>query len=178
MQVTRYTGLPSAARGVPSVAYHGQMARPDPQSNDPEATRRASPLAAALARIGDRWSPRIVEALLAGPMRYGDLQAAVIGIAPNILAERLRRLEADGLLVATPYVERPPRFDYRLTTEGRALAGALRLLADWGAAQDAASGDHGALRHERCGTTLEAHWFCPTCDTIVDASLGADTRRV
>lgn len=154
------------------------MARPDPHPADHASTSDTSPLAAALARIGDRWSPRIVEALLSGPMRYGDLQAAVSGIAPNILAERLRRLEGDGLLVATAYVERPPRFEYRLTSEGRALAGALRLLADWGAAQDAAIGEGGALRHEPCGTTLEAHWFCPTCDILVDASVAPETRRV
>lgn len=119
-----------------------------------------------------------MEALLAGPMRYGDLQDAVSGIAPNILAERLRRLEVDGLLVATAYVERPPRFEYRLTTEGRALAGALRLLADWGAALDPSTGEHSSLRHDACGTALEAHWFCPTCDTVVDATAQSDGRRV
>ncbi|MEO7664835.1 MAG: helix-turn-helix domain-containing protein [Candidatus Limnocylindrales bacterium] len=143
------------------------------------------PLQAALERIGDRWSPRLVEALLAGPLRYGELQAAVAGIAPNILADRLRRLEADGLLTSTAYAERPPRFEYRLTAEGRALAGALRLLADWGArhASEGAGPDaggstgrgpgpgaaHAPIRHADCGTALEARWFCPTCDLVVDA---------
>jgi len=137
------------------------------------------PLAAALERIGDRWSPRIVAALMAAPLRYGELQAAVTGIAPNILADRLRRLEADGLLTATAYAERPPRFEYRLTSEGRALAGALRLLADWGARHGRAGAvDHDALRHEACGTALEARWFCPTCGEVVDVDLAADERRV
>lgn len=138
-----------------------------------------SPLAAALERIGDRWSPRIVEALLTGPLRYGELQAGVGGIAPNILADRLRRLEADGLLAATAYAERPPRFEYRLTAEGRALAGALRLLADWGARQaDAHAGDDRSLRHDACGTALEARWFCPTCGEVVDASATDEMRRL
>jgi DNA-binding HxlR family transcriptional regulator len=136
-----------------------------------------SPLAAALERIGDRWSPRIVEALLPGPLRYGEIRASVAGIAPNILAERLRRLGADGLLTATAYEERPPRFEYRLTAEGRALAGALRLLADWGARHAGASPD-GSLRHDACGTALEAHWFCPTCGEMVDASAAEEARRL
>jgi DNA-binding HxlR family transcriptional regulator len=139
----------------------------------------AEALAAALERIGDRWSPQIVAALMAGPLRYGELQAAVTGIAPNILADRLRRMEGDGLLAATAYAERPPRFEYRLTSEGRALAGALRLLADWGARHGRAGmADHDALRHPACGTALEARWFCPTCGEVVDVDLAADERRV
>lgn len=119
-----------------------------------------------------------MEALLTSPLRYGDLQAAIPGIAPNILADRLRRLESDGLLAATAYVERPPRFEYRLTIEGRALAGALRLLADWGASREGAGGEHESLRHEACGTALEARWYCPTCGEVVDTATATDTRRV
>ncbi|MBA3876504.1 MAG: transcriptional regulator [Anaerolinea sp.] len=137
-----------------------------------------SPLAAALERIGDRWSPRIVEALFAGPLRYGELQAAVAGIASNILADRLRRLEADGLLTVTAYAERPPRLEYRLTAEGRALGGALRMLADWGARHGADAGGQETLRHDVCGAALEARWFCPTCDQVVDADVTHEVRRL
>lgn len=134
----------------------------------------SGPLAAALERVGDRWSPQIVAALLTGPLRYGELQAAVVGIAPNILADRLRRLEADGLLASSAYAERPPRFEYRLTAEGRALAGALRLLADWGALHGGTTGtDHEAIRHDACGTALEARWYCPTCDDVVMVDIDA-----
>jgi DNA-binding HxlR family transcriptional regulator len=153
------------------------MASPDGES----ASADTSSLAVALERIGDRWSPRIVEALLAGPLRYGELQARVAGIAANILADRLRRLEAGGLLAATAYVERPPRFEYRLTSEGRALAGALRLLADWGGRQAGEAGDDRALRHDACGTALETRWFCPTCGEVVEVSAAEaadETRRL
>ena len=92
----------------------------------------ASPLAEALARVGDRWTLLVVEALLSGPSRYSDLLGQIPGIAANILSDRLKRLERDGLLVARPYSERPPRAIYHLTAEGRELAGALRLLAYWG----------------------------------------------
>ncbi len=125
----------------------------------------ASPLAEALARVGDRWTLLVVEALLVGPRRFNDLLDELPGIAANILSERLKRLEREGLLVARPYSERPPRVAYQLTAEGRELAGALRLLAYWGAGHaDPAQ----APRHPVCGTPVEARWYCPTCDRLVD----------
>ena len=71
---------------------------------------RESPLAAALRSVGDRWTLLLVEALLDGPLRFGDLQERLEGIAPNVLSERLRRLEREGLVLAEPYSERPRRF--------------------------------------------------------------------
>ena len=120
-----------------------------------------SPLAAALDAVGDRWTLLLVEALLDGPRRFGDLEEALEGIAPNVLTQRLRRLESEGLVVAEPYSQRPPRFVYKLSAGGRELAGALRLLADWGARQREGAD---APRHEACGSVLEARWWCPTCE--------------
>ena len=74
----------------------------------------SSPLAQALARVGDRWTLLVVEALLAGPQRFNDLLDQLPGIAANILSERLKRLEREGLLVARPYSDRPPRAAYQL----------------------------------------------------------------
>ena len=125
----------------------------------------SSPLAEALARVGDRWTLLLVEALLTGPRRFNDLLNQIPGIAPNILSERLKRLEREALLVARPYCERPPRSAYELTAEGNELAGALRLLAHRGARHtDPAE----APRHPACGTPIEARWYCPTCDRLVD----------
>lgn len=131
----------------------------------PVMASASSPLAAALERVGDRWSLQLVEALLPGPRRFGELSEAVQGIAPNILADRLRRLESERVVRSTPYSERPPRFVYELTPEGAELAGALRLLADWGSrvARDAEP-----LRHVACGTPMEARWYCPTCARAVE----------
>jgi DNA-binding HxlR family transcriptional regulator len=124
-----------------------------------------SPLAEALARVGDRWTLLVVEALLNGPRRFNDLLDQLPGIAANILSDRLKRLEREGLLVARPYSERPPRSAYNLTAEGKELAGALRLLAYWGSGHaDSAQ----APRHPACGTPIEARWYCPTCDRLVD----------
>lgn len=131
----------------------------------PRSTRRrpsgpASALGAALDRAGDRWLLLVVDALVDGPQRYGDLTGRV-GAASNVLADRLRRLETDGLVVSRPYSERPVRFTYELTAEGRSLAEALVPLAAWGAA---AEGRLPTRFHEACGTGIELRPWCPTCD--------------
>ena len=99
----------------------------------PRGAPPETPLDAALAAVGDRWTLLVVEALLDAPRRFGDLQDALPGIAPNILTARLRQLSERALVVATPYQERPPRFVYELTAAARELDGPLRMLADWGA---------------------------------------------
>jgi DNA-binding HxlR family transcriptional regulator len=124
----------------------------------------ATPLADALARVGDRWTLLVVAALLDGPLRFNELQAQLEGIAPNVLSARLKTLTEQALVVTQPYSERPPRFVYELSESGRELAGALRLLADWGAR----TGGGEPYRHEVCGTALEARWWCPSCEQVVD----------
>jgi len=127
-----------------------------------------SPLADALERVGDRWTLLIVAALLGGERRFNELQDELDGIAPNVLSARLKALAEQALIVSRPYSERPPRFVYELTESGRELAGALRLLADWGAR----SGAGEPLRHTACGTTMEARWWCPNCEMVVDDAAG------
>jgi DNA-binding HxlR family transcriptional regulator len=134
-----------------------------------------SPLELALERVGDRWSLLLVEALLDGPRRFNELADGVAGIAPNILTDRLRRLEREGVVHARPYSDRPPRMEYALTAAGRDLAGALRLLADWGARR---SPDSDPVRHALCGTPLEARWYCPTCTVLVEEPSATEARIV
>ena len=129
------------------------------------AMAATTPLAAALERVGDRWSLLLIEALLDGARRFGELSQDVEGIAPNILSERLKRLEAERIVNATPYSERPPRYAYALTDEGLELAGVLRLLADWGARGSAHAEP---MRHASCGTPVEARLWCPTCARSLD----------
>jgi DNA-binding HxlR family transcriptional regulator len=136
-------------------------------------TSPPSPLAAALDRVGDRWSLLVVEALLGGSRRFNELQVDVGGIAPNILSDRLKRLERERIVLARPYSERPLRLAYELSAEGQELAGALRLLADWGAR---GSRDAEPIRHAACGTPVEAHWYCPTCARPVERPEAEELR--
>ena len=132
-----------------------------------------SPLAHTVARVGDRWALLIIDAMRAGPRRFNDLVAELPGIASNVLSQRLRHLEGEGILIARPYQTRPTRFAYELSAAGRGLAGALRLLAQWGAGQ---TGRAEELRHATCGTPLESRWYCPTCARAVEEDEGAELR--
>lgn len=139
------------------------------RARPPGATARAHVgLDQAMTRVGDRWSLLVISALLAGPRRFSALQEELPGLAPNVLTARLRRLEADGLVIAVPYSDRPLRLEYQVSAEGRELAGALRLLARWGAL--VAGSEHDGPHHRACGTPLEARWYCPTCDETSESS--------
>jgi DNA-binding HxlR family transcriptional regulator len=135
-----------------------------------------SPLDRALTRVGDRWTLLVVEALLDGPRRFGELSAALPGIAPNVLASRLRKLERERLVVSAPYSTRPVRHAYALTADGSELAGALAVLGSWAVRVDGVL--PGAPYHETCGTPLEQRPWCPTCGGPVDQAEIDDLDRL
>ena len=137
-------------------------------------TEQSDHLVGALSRVGDRWSLLVVDALMAGPRRFNDLVEELPGIAPNILSQRLKQLDRDGVVVTRPYSRRPPRMVYELTAAGAELAGALRMLAQWGARR---SGE-AAVRHAACGTPLETRWYCPTCARSVSDEEDAELRFI
>ncbi len=87
-----------------------------------------SGLAAALDVVGPRWALLIVELLLDGPLRYGDLQRE-LGMGTNMLATRLRELEGAGVLYRLPLKHNTRA--YALTERGRALRPAIEALATW-----------------------------------------------
>ncbi len=163
--VARVDTLPVDMPDRPAHAAQHEASEQARQEREPrDADDRLSPLADALQAVGDRWTLLVVAALLDAPRRFGELQEEVQGIAPNVLSQRLRKLEQNALVIARPYSERPPRFVYELTAAGQELAGTLRLLAGWGA-RNAEGGS--APRHVACGTQMEARWWCPTCERPV-----------
>jgi DNA-binding HxlR family transcriptional regulator len=156
---------------VNPIAAPKSPAREQDPGRPGEETLASSALADALSAVGDRWTLLIVAALLDHPRRFGDLERELPGISPNVLSGRLQRLEQQGLAVAEPYSERPLRYVYELTESGRALAGPLRLLADWGARN--AGGSEPPV-HAECGSPLEATWYCSTCQRPVADDEAAD----
>ena len=96
--------------------------------------RSPCPVAGALDLVGDRWTLLVLRDLLTGKTRYGEFLASPEGISTNLLADRLQRMEAAGLITAIPYSEHPVRMDYRLTPAGRALRPVVDALATWGLA--------------------------------------------
>ena len=97
-----------------------------------EKRRSTCPIASTLDIVGDRWSLLIIRDLLTDKTRYGELLASGEKIPTNILSDRLKRLERAGLVATSLYSEHPPRYEYRLTLEGRALEDTLIALARWG----------------------------------------------
>ena len=122
--------------------------------------------------MGDRWTLLIVQALLTGPRRFNDLQEAIPGIAPNILSERLKRLERDALVMSRLYTERPPRrirLDRRGQGTGRCPPPARAL-----GARHAVPGE--VPRHLRMRHASRAQVVLPTCDHLVEGEPEMETR--
>jgi DNA-binding HxlR family transcriptional regulator len=94
--------------------------------------RSACAVANSLDIVGDKWSLLVVRDLLHGKSTYGELAQSPEGIPTNILAERLKRLEAAGIVVSTPYQQRPVRYAYALTPKGKALGDVLLAFVRWG----------------------------------------------
>ncbi len=104
-----------------------------PRSRKPAGSRRSPcPIACSLDLVGDRWTLLVIRDLFWGKRRYGEFLSSPEGIPTNILAERLARLEAAGLVSSKPYQANPPRQEYHLTAKGRDLDEVLGALVDWG----------------------------------------------
>jgi DNA-binding HxlR family transcriptional regulator len=88
-------------------------------------------IARALEIVGERWTLLIVRDLFLGRSRFDELQES-LGIARNVLTDRLNRLVDEGIVERVPYSERPPRHEYHLTTKGRDLNITLAGLRQWG----------------------------------------------
>ncbi len=82
--------------------------------------------------VGSKWTVLIVHDLCEGPRRFTQLEHACAGISPRTLAERLRWLEAEGIVVRRSYAESPPRVEYELTDKGAALRPVIQAMRDFG----------------------------------------------
>jgi DNA-binding HxlR family transcriptional regulator len=88
-------------------------------------------IARALEVVGDRWTLLIIRDVVLGRTRFDQLSDS-LGVASNVLTDRLNRLTAEGVLERVLYNERPERFEYRLTNKGRELGLVLIALMQWG----------------------------------------------
>lgn len=121
---------------------------------------QACPVAKTLELVGERWTLLIVRDLLRGTRRFQDFQKSLKGIAPNILSDRLKLMEAHGLLKRHLYSDHPPRAEYALTDKGKELGVVVGALAAWGARH---VHRQTALVHAECGHRVEMDYYCPSC---------------
>ena len=94
--------------------------------------RSRCPVACTLDIVGDRWSLLIIRDLILGKHRYAEFAESSEGIPTNVLADRLKRLVASGIVKATRYSTHPPRVEYSLTAKGDDLRPVVRAMSDWG----------------------------------------------
>jgi DNA-binding HxlR family transcriptional regulator len=104
------------------------------------AKRYSCPVELAVDVVGGRWRTVILSHLKEGVHRYGELRRLIPGVSEKMLTQRLRELEADGLVSRRDLGTVPPHVEYDLTDEGRSLAPVLQALYDWGAARAARTG--------------------------------------
>src|SRR5271156_871699 len=127
-------------------------------------------IARTLELVGERWTILVLRDVFLGRRRFDQIQQS-LGVARNVLATRLDRLVAEGILEKVPYPERPLRHEYRLTSKGVDLWRVIVDLLRWGArcaAPDAAPPI--VLRHKGCGGELGEGRVCMRCGERLQAS--------
>lgn len=102
--------------------------------------------AACFRLLGKKWTAFIVWALLDGPKRFTALLEAAPGVRDRVLSQRLKELEAAGIVTRSQYLEVPPRVEYELTDLGRELRPVIEEMERWGRRWDAATRKAGSRR--------------------------------
>jgi DNA-binding HxlR family transcriptional regulator len=126
-------------------------------------------IARALEVLGDRWTLLVIRDAFLGVRRFDAFQRR-LGVARNVLSDRLQRLVDEGLLERRRYQQRPERFEYRLTPKGLDLWPAVVTLMQWGDRYYAPDeGPPRIVRHRGCGGTVTDHLTCATCGAELTA---------
>jgi len=126
-----------------------------------------SGIARALEVVGEWWTPLIIREVFLGHTRYDEIQGQ-LGIARNVLSDRLNTLVGAGVLTRVQYSERPQRFEYQLTEMGRDLFGTLVMLKAWGDKWLSGDNSTASVTHAACGTSVLPMVWCERCNTVVN----------
>ena len=95
-------------------------------------SQEGCPVARTLDVIGDRWTILVLRDLVRGISKFSEMLESMEGISPNLLADRLKRLERRGIVERAFYSDHPPRAEYRLTEKGSELGPVIHAVAEWG----------------------------------------------
>jgi DNA-binding HxlR family transcriptional regulator len=131
-------------------------------------------VAQCLEVVGEWWNMLIVRDAFLGVSRFDEFQSR-LGIARNILQQRLSDLVDAGVLVRVPYSEHPPRSEYKLTEKGRDLWPVLTTMREWGDKYQAPTGPPITTVHKGCGAVTTPVLVCSECGERVE---GRDVRAV
>ncbi|MFN8643966.1 MAG: helix-turn-helix domain-containing protein [Candidatus Binatia bacterium] len=126
-------------------------------------------VARTLSVIGDRWTLLVLRDAFLRTRRFEDFQRQ-LGITRHLLAGRLRKLVAAGILERIRYQEKPARYEYKLTEKGRDLYPVIVALLRWGDRwMSDESGPPLTLVHKSCGHTMHPTLVCPDCGEPIGA---------
>ena len=123
-------------------------------------------IAQTLNVIGDKWTLLILRQLMLGHKTYKEIQEALKGIPSNLLSERLKSLEADGLITAQLYQNHPPRYQYLLTESGAELEDIIYSLLMWG--EKHLKKCNRQVIHTECGHKVAHFYYCPQCRRTIE----------
>lgn len=154
---------PGAGLEPAPPARHSRRARGDDVGGPPLHPM----LERGIEVLGDRWTAHVLAAAFYGKRRFKDLQDE-LKIASNILTDRLGRLVERGMLERALYQERPERWEYRLTKEGRDLFPLIAALMAWGDRWLAGNEGPPEILTHKCGARLEPVVRCGACEVAVD----------
>jgi DNA-binding HxlR family transcriptional regulator len=134
------------------------------RASDPDVLERVRPCSVArtLQIIGDRWSFLLIREMFFGVRRFDEFQEN-IGIATNILTDRLQRLAGHEVIRRVAYQIRPERFEYRFTSKGHDLYGPMIVMMRWGDKWLSSGKPPLLLRHIACQKDFHAQVVCSAC---------------
>ena len=117
---------------LPTYEEVSTAERPDRMSDTMRFKRSCCPITTVLDTLGDKWTLLVIRDLVLGKRRYQEFMSSPERIASNILANRLAKLEAAGLVTRRAYQQKPARYEYLLTKKGKGLRPVLEAIIVWG----------------------------------------------
>jgi DNA-binding HxlR family transcriptional regulator len=126
-------------------------------------------IAKTLELIGERWTLLVIRDVFNGNRRFGEMQRS-LGVARNVLSNRLQRLVDEGILERRPYQDRPARHEYFLTEKGLDLWPTMIALLDFGDRHLSEGGPPMVIRHKgECGGVVDGRGICGSCGKVLTA---------
>jgi DNA-binding HxlR family transcriptional regulator len=125
-------------------------------------------IAGTLEVVGERWTLLVIRDAFLGVRRFDDFQRD-LGVARNVLQNRLERLVQEGILERRLYQERPARHEYRLTEKGIDLWPVIVALMKWGDRHVYPDGPPVVITHRDCGGEVDDHRTCSRCGAQLEA---------
>lgn len=123
-------------------------------------------IAQTLNIVGDRWTLLIIHEILMGNRTFNELKKSLEGISSNLLSDRLKHLEENGLITSSLYSTHPPRLAYMLTESGKDLEDVFNAIIIWGEKNLVKC--YKKMIHKECQHEIEIAYYCPSCQTNVE----------